>query len=147
MSEAQPTLSSVTVGDKLPPLTVDITSGLIVGGAIATRDFTPVHHDRKAAQASGLPDVFMNILTSNGLMGRFVTDWSGPDSTIKRIDVKLGAPNLPGFVMTITGEVTAKDEASGVVDVGVEGENDVWGMHMSGSVRVELVRESDAGGA
>ena len=133
---------AVKVGDKLPPLSIDITSGLIIGGALATRDFTPVHHDKKAAQAGGLPDVFMNILTSNGLMGRFVTDWSGPDATLKGIAIKLGAPNLPGFVMTINGEVTAKDDASGIVEVAVEGENNVWGTHMSGTVRVELPRNS-----
>ena len=133
---------TVAVGDKLPPLQIDITSGLIVGGAIATRDFTPVHHDKKAAQAGGLPDVFMNILTSNGLMGRFVTDWAGPDSTLKGVSLKLGAPNLPGFVMTISGEVTAKHDEAGIVEVAVEGENNVWGTHMSGSVRIELPKEA-----
>ena len=67
MSEYQ-TLScaDVSVGDKLPPLDIDISSGLIVGGALATRDFEPVHHDKSVAQASGLPDVFMNILTQPG---------------------------------------------------------------------------------
>lgn len=133
---------AVAVGDKLPPLQIDITSGLIVGSALATRDFTPVHHDKKAAQAAGLPDVFMNIITSNGFMGRFVTDWAGPESTIKGIALKLGAPNLPGFIMTVTGEVKAKDDASGIVEVEVEGENNVWGMHMSGTVKIELPQES-----
>ena len=133
---------TVAVGDKLPPLQIDITSGLIVGGAAATRDFTPVHHDKKAAQAGGLPDVFMNILTSNGLMGRFVTDWAGPDSTVKGVALKLGAPNLPGFIMTITGEVKAKDDNTGTVEVAVEGENNVWGTHMSGTVRIELPKEA-----
>lgn len=130
--------NSVAVGDKLPALEVPITSGLIVGGAAASRDFTPVHHDKKVAQAAGLPDIFMNILTSNGLMGRYVTDWSGANSTLKAIDIKLGAPNLPGFVMTITGTVKAKDDASNTVDVEVVGENNVWGMHMMGTVRVAL---------
>jgi acyl dehydratase len=138
MSTETKKYNSVAVGDKLPPLEVPITSGLIVGGAAASRDFTPVHHDKKVAQAAGLPDIFMNILTSNGLMGRYVTDWSGPDSTVKAIDIKLGAPNLPGFVMTITGTVKAKDDASGIVDVEVTGENNVWGMHMMGTVRVAL---------
>ena len=128
----------VAVGDKLPPVEVDITSGLIIGSALASRDFTPVHHDKKAAQECGLPDVFMNILTSNGFMGRFVTDWAGPDSTVKGIDIKLGAPNLPGFIMTITGEITEKDDDAGVVSVGVMGENNVWGMHMGGTVRIAL---------
>ena len=134
--------NKVAVGDKLPPLKIDITAGLIIGAAIASRDFTPVHHDKKVAQAAGLPDVFMNILTSNGFMGRFVTDWSGPDSTLKGIDIKLGAPNLPGFVMTVTGEVKAKDDASGIVSVAVEGVNNVWGTHMTGTVRVALPREA-----
>lgn len=132
------TYNAVSVGDKLPPLEVPITSSLIVGGAIASRDFTPVHHDKKQAQKGGLPDVFMNILTSNGLMGRFVTDWSGPDSTLKRVEIKLGAPNLPGFVMTINGEVKAKNDEDGTVDVEVIGENNVWGMHMMGTVTVAL---------
>ena len=134
--------NGVQVGDKLPPLELPITSSLVVGGAIASRDFTPVHHDRAAAQAGGLPDVFMNILTSNGLMGRYVTDWAGPDSTLKMIDIKLGAPNLPGFVMTITGEIKARDDAAGTVDVAVVGENNVWGMHMMGTVRVALPKEA-----
>jgi acyl dehydratase len=133
---------TVAVGDKLPPLQIDITSGLIVGGAVATRDFTPVHHDKKAAQAGGLPDVFMNILTSNGLMGRFVTDWAGPDATLKGVALKLGAPNLPGFIMTISGEVSAKHDDTGIVEVAVEGENNVWGTHMSGTVRIELSKEA-----
>ena len=128
----------VAVGDKLPPVEVDITSGLIIGSALASRDFTPVHHDKKAAQECGLPDVFMNILTSNGFMGRFVTDWAGPDSTVKGIDIKLGAPNLPGFIMTITGAITEKDDDASVVTVGVMGENNVWGMHMGGTVRIAL---------
>lgn len=136
------TYNKVAVGDKLPPLKIDITTGLIVGAAIASRDFTPVHHDKKVAQAAGLPDVFMNILTSNGFMGRFVTDWSGPDSTLKGIDIKLGAPNLPGFVMNVSGEVKAKDDANGIVTVAVEGVNNVWGTHMTGTVRVALPKEA-----
>lgn len=142
MNKTTLAFEGVSVGDKLPPLSIDITAGLIIGGAIATRDFTPVHHDKKAAQAGGLPDVFMNILTSNGLMGRFVTDWAGPGATLKGIDIKLGAPNLPGFVMTITGEVKSVDADSGVVAVAVEGVNNVWGTHMSGTVRVALPRNA-----
>lgn len=142
MSEYQ-TLScaDVSVGDKLPPLDIDISSGLIVGGALATRDFEPVHHDKSVAQASGLPDVFMNILTSQGLMSRFVTDWSGPDASIKSLDLKLGAPNVPGMVMTISGEVTEKDDSTGEVNVAVLGENNIWGMHMQGTVKLALPQE------
>jgi acyl dehydratase len=135
-------LAEVNVGDRLPELDIDITSGLIVAGALATRDYEPVHHDKSVAQAAGLPDVFMNILTSQGLMSRFVTDWSGPEAVIRSLDVKLGAPNVPGMVMKVTGEVTARDEATGLVDVAVTGENNIWGMHMQGSVQIALPVEA-----
>ena len=143
MSEYK-TLNSadVSIGDKLPPLAIDITSGLIVGGAMATRDFEPVHHDKAVAQSTGLPDVFMNILTSQGLMSRFVTDWSGPEAVIRKLDLRLGAPNVPGMVMTVTGEVTAKDDDSGVIDIAVMGENNIWGMHMQGTVQLALPKEA-----
>ena len=72
----------VSVGDKLPPLAIDITTGLVVSTALATRDYEPVHHDKAVAQSTGLPDVFMNILTSQSFMTRFATDWSGPEAVV-----------------------------------------------------------------
>lgn len=134
--------AEVSVGDKLPPLEIPVTSVLVVGGAIATRDFEPVHHDRSRAQAAGLPDVFMNILTSQGLMTRYATDWSGPEATVRSLDVRLGAPNVPGMVMTVTGEVKAVDRETGVVDIEVVGENNIWGMHMQGTVQLALPGEN-----
>ncbi|MFQ5668183.1 MAG: MaoC family dehydratase [Candidatus Binatia bacterium] len=127
----------VTVGMKLPELAIDITTTVIVAGALASRDFTPLHHDRTAAQAAGMQDVFMNILTTNGLVGRYVTDWAGPDAILKGVAIKLGAPNLPGDTMKMTATVTAKDERSGVVEVAVVGTNS-WGEHVSGTVTVAL---------
>ena len=135
------TPAEVSVGDKLEPLAIDITTGLVVCGALATRDFEPVHHDKSAALATGLPDVFMNILTSQGLMTRYATDWSGPEAVVESIDLKLGAPNVPGMVMTMTGEVSALDTRSGKVVVTILGENNIWGMHMQGSVTLTLPRE------
>lgn len=131
--------ADVAVGDKLPVLDIDITSSLISCGALATRDFEPCHHVPTVAQDMGLPDVFMNILTSQALMARFVTDWSGPEAVMKALNVKLGAPNVPGMVMTVTGEVTEKDDDKKLVKVNVTGENNIWGMHMEGSVSVELL--------
>lgn len=129
--------SQVNVGDKLPDMNIDISVSFVVAGAVASRDFTPVHHNRAAANASGLPNVFPNILTDNGLSGRFVTDWAGPDSTLKRVNIKLGAPVLPGEVLKFVGEVAAKDDATGIVDVKVTARGNM-GMHLDGIVRVQL---------
>ena len=46
-------ISQVAVGDELPALDVPLTAAIIVGGALASRDYTPVHHDRSAAQRVG----------------------------------------------------------------------------------------------
>jgi len=129
----------VKVGDALPELPIPITVTLVVGGALASRDFTPVHHDRAAAQAQGMSDVFMNILTSNGLVGRYVTDWAGPDAVVKNVAIKLGAPNLPGDTMKMTGSVKSRDEATGEVTVEIAGKNG-WGNHVTGTVRLALPR-------
>lgn len=128
---------SVNVGDKLPDMGIDINVSFVVAGAVASRDFTPVHHNKAAANASGLANVFPNILTDNGLVGRFVTDWAGPDATLKRVNIKLGAPVQPGEVLKFTGEVAAKDDANNIVDVKVTAKGN-WGMHLDGIARVQL---------
>jgi acyl dehydratase len=130
-------LSDVRAGDTLPELRVPLTTSLIVSGALASRDFTPVHHDRAAAQASGMPDVFMNILTTNGLVGRFVTDWAGPDARIRSIAIRLGTPNSPGDEMTIRGSVAAVRDDE--VSLALSGRNS-WGEHVAAVVRVSLPR-------
>lgn len=127
----------VPVGMKLPELAIDISTTLIVAGALASRDFTTLHHDKAAAQAGGMQDVFMNILTTNGLVGRYITDWAGPDVILKGIAIKLGAPNLPGDTMKMTGTVKAKDERGGLVEVTIVGTNS-WGDHVTGTVKLAL---------
>jgi acyl dehydratase len=135
------TLRDVSVGTALPELPIPITTTMIVAGALASRDFTPVHHDKAAAQTGGMQDVFMNILTTNGLVGRYVTDWAGPDAVIRRVAIKLGAPNLPGDTMRLSGTVRAKDEEAGVVEIQVAGTNS-WGDHVTGTVTVALPRRA-----
>ena len=137
MSRQTLRFESVREGESLPELSIPLTSTLIVGGAIASRDFMPVHHDRSAAQAQGMSDVFMNILTTNGLVGRYVTDWAGSDAMLQRVAIKLGAPNLPGDSMTFSGRVVARDEAERAIDVEITGRNS-WGNHVTGTVRVRL---------
>ena len=111
-------IDQVRVGDPLPALDVPITAAIVVGGALASRDFTPVHHDRAAAQAQGLPDIFMNILTTNGYVGRYVTDWAGPDALLNGVSLKLGAPMLPGDTLKLRGEV--KSAQAGRIEVNLQ---------------------------
>ena len=125
----------MNVGDQLPPLEIPLTRTMIVATAIASRDYQDVHHDPQLAQERGSKDVFMNILTTNGLVDRFVTSWAGPAAVVKRVRIRLGAPNYPGDTMTLTGTVSAVEGPR--VSVDVRGENSL-GVHVSGTVEVEV---------
>ncbi len=126
-------LSDREVGQELPESIVPITRALIVAGALATRDFQDVHHDAVQAVARGSKDIFMNILTTNGLVGQFVSAWAGPEATVRRIKVRLGAPNYPGDEMHLSGTVSGKD--GDTIEVTVRGRNSL-GEHVNGTVTV-----------
>jgi hypothetical protein len=129
------TLGEIEPGRELPPLDIPITATLVVGGALATRDFTDVHHDRDMAVERGAKDIFMNILTTNGLVERFVTDWAGPEALLRKVTIRLGAPNYPGDVMHMTGRVATVD--GDAVEVEIRGANSL-GDHVTGTVRLTL---------
>ena len=127
--------ADVHVGDELPTLEIPLTRTRIVATAIASRDYQDVHHDPGLAQQRGSKDIFMNILTTNGFVGRFITDWAGPDAQLRSVKIRLGAPNYPGDTMVLTGAVTRKDGAT--VDVALRGANSL-GDHVTGTVTLDL---------
>jgi acyl dehydratase len=134
---SQVVFERVQVGDRLPPLSVHVTASVIVAGAIASGDFEVVHHDVKGAQARGTPDIFMNILTSNGHVQRFVNDWLAPQGRIRSVDIRLGVPTFAGDTLKFAGVVKAKDEAQRTLDIEVTGTNGI-GQHVLASVQVAL---------
>ncbi len=127
----------VRLGEALPELAIPITTTLIASAAIATRDYFPGHHDMEAAQQLGSPHVFMNILTTSGLVQRFFEGWAGPAARFKDLRIKLGAPNYPGDTMTFSGEVVRTDAASREVDVALKGKNSM-GSHVTGTATLVL---------
>ena len=125
----------VQVGEQLPQLDIPLTRTLIVSTAIASRDYQDVHHDPGLAVERGSKDIFMNILTTNGFVGRYVTDWAGPNALLKSVKIRLGAPNYPGDTMVFTGAVTEK--ADGEITIALKGSNSL-GDHVTGTVTLEL---------
>ncbi len=90
----------------LPEWRLPITTTLVVSTAIATRDFQDVHHDRDLAQSYGSQDIFLNILTTTGLVQRYVSDSlraSGEDVDLAGIALRLGAPAYPGDELVFSG--------------------------------------------
>jgi acyl dehydratase len=131
--------SAPPTGEELPPFELDVTPTVVVAGAIASRDFMPVHHDRDYAQAQGAPDIFMNILTTNGYVARYVTDWAGPHAQLHSIAIRLGGPAIPGQPLRFTGRVTGerREAEERILDVAIRATNDL-GDHATGTVVLSL---------
>ena len=133
--------TGIEAGTQLPELRVPITATLIVTGAIATRDFQKVHHDKDVAEAAGTPNVFMNILTTNALVNRYVGEWAGPAARVGRINIRLGATNFPGDEMLFTGTVESVDGENVVVKV--IGTNSL-GPHVTGTVNLVIPSKGES---
>lgn len=126
---------SVSVGTKLPELSIYGDPTFIVSTAIATRDYQDVHHDRDKAQAKGSKDIFVNILTDTGLVQRYLTDWAGPTALIRSIGLRLGVPWYAYDTVTFAGEVTAVEEE--LITVKVVGSNSL-GDHVIATATLTL---------
>ena len=131
--------ADVNVGDELPELVIELTPTVIVSTAIASRDYQDVHHDRDLAHKKGSKDIFMNILSTNGFVGRYVTDWAGPSAVLRSVKIRLGAPNYPYDKMRLTGSVESKDlvDGEGRVELKIRGANQL-GDHVKGIVQLLL---------
>lgn len=125
---------SINVGTEVTSMEVPVTTTLIVAGAIASRDYMPVHHDRDFANSQGSKDIFLNILTTNGLCVKFLHDWAGPEAMVKKLSIRLGVPAYPNDPLTFTGTVTDKSagDGEGLVEVTFKGTNSL-GEHVSGT--------------
>src|ERR1700754_2346360 len=133
----------ITVGDEVTPLVIPVTASVIVAGAIASRDFMPVPHDPEFAKKQGSPNMFMNILTTNGLCVRFLTDWAGPEAMVKKLAIRLGVPAFPNDPLRFTGDVTGKTggaDGEGLIEVAFKGGNSL-GDHVSGTATVSLLED------
>lgn len=131
--------ADLAVGQELAPLSLDITATHIAAGAIATRDFMPVHHDRDYAQAQGAPDIFMNILSTNAHCSRWLTDWAGPEAMVRSLAIRLGVPLMPGTTLTFSGAITGLTEHGdeGRVEIEFRAATDI-GDHVTGTAALTL---------
>jgi uncharacterized OB-fold protein len=116
----------------LPDRVIDVTPTFVIASALATRDFQDVHHDRDRAVSRGARDIFVNILTTTGLVQRYVSAWA-PDAVVRAASIRLGVPCHAGETLTLSGQ--ALDEEV----VAVTGRCSL-GDHVTGTVRIERGR-------
>ncbi len=130
---------ALRVADEIPAMVIEVTPTRVVAGAIASRDFMPVHHDRDYANVQGAPDIFMNILSDTAYCSRFLTDWAGPDAMITNLRIRLGVPVFPGHTLTYTGSIVGlRHEGDlGVVEIELRATNEL-GEHVGGTAALNV---------
>ena len=124
-------LTDVEVGQELPPLSFDVTATIVVLGAIASRDWRPMHHDHDfAVHHQGLKDIFLNTPNQAAWFERYLTDWTGPHGRLGRVTFHMLGSVFPGDTMSFAGVVhrTEVDDtgcAFATVDVTLSVDDDV----------------------
>ena len=116
----------------LPDRVIDVTPTFVIASALATRDFQDVHHDRDRAVARGARDIFINILTTTGLVQRYVSAWA-PDAVVRAVSIRLGVPCHAGETLTLSGQALSEEVVAVTGRCGL-------GDHVTGTVRIERAR-------
>src|SRR5215472_16987679 len=96
----------VSVGDVLRPLNYTVSATTVVLGALATRDWRPMHHDKDfAVHRNGTRDIFLNTPNQAAWFERYLTDWTGPHGRLGRVTFRMRDSVFPGDTMAFEGVV------------------------------------------
>jgi len=108
----------VDEGDGIPSISLEITRNRIVMIVSATRDIFPLHHDPDFARSAGYEAPVVATAFLQGLLGRCLTDWTGPGGKIRKLSLNLKAPNYAGDTISAGGKVTRKymENSSHMID-------------------------------
>ena len=116
-------LGDVRPGDRLPDLSYDVTATTVVLGALATRDWRPMHHDKDfAVNRNGVRDIFLNTPNQAAWFERYLTDWTGPHGRLGRMRFRMKDSVFPGDQMRFSARVEKVSEPAdgcGWIDLSV----------------------------
>lgn len=111
---SDPLLTDVAVGDEVPPLSYDVTATTVVLGALASRDWRPMHHDYDfAVNRNGVRNIFINTPNLVAWFERYITDWTGPRGRLGQVRFRMKDSIFPGDTMTFGGTVDAVETDHG----------------------------------
>lgn len=133
---------TVGEGSSMPPLEFGpVTMTTQVMDASGTRDLYPIHHDRVFAKENGARDIFLNTMWYQGLLGRFVNEWGGPESFVRKLSFDMRATNCPGDTLTVHGKILKKYDQDGqkLVDLDVRIDNQDDSDTVTARITLELV--------
>ncbi|WP_169945162.1 hypothetical protein [Microbispora sp. H11081] len=131
---------NVEVGLELPPLHFDVSLTTLAKDVAGTRDIYEIHHNSEFAKANGARDMFLNTMWYQGLLGRYLTDWAGSNSFVRKIGFDMRGTNCPGDHLVVRGKVTGvrSEDARTLVDLDVSIDNQLQKDTVVARVTVEL---------
>ncbi len=101
----------VNEGDPLPDLMMPITVTRCAFMASASRDFAPQHHNTwYCHNKSQVREMFLGTHFNLGMLSRFMTDYGGPLSTVRRIQLQMMRIIGAGEDYMMSGAITRKWE-------------------------------------
>lgn len=121
--DAHRRIDSISVGEKLKPISIPVTLQRLVMEAGANRDFSLIHHDRNVARATGAPDAYMNTFFIAGMFERLLREWMGPQGNIRKItNLRMKVFNCVGDTAVFKGRVESIDVATHEVVISLSSE-------------------------
>ncbi|MEE2034258.1 MULTISPECIES: hotdog family protein [Rhodococcus] len=131
----------VVVGNKLEPFTFDVTYSTLAKDVVGTRDLYRIHHDPPFAQENGAPNIFLNTMWYQGLIGRIVTEWGGYESFLRKMSIKINSHGCPGDTLTVGATVVGREQVEDrlLVALDLTIDNGRRADAVVSSVKVELV--------
>jgi acyl dehydratase len=90
------TIEQISVGDTLPPLVHEATTTSIILGALASRDWRPMHHDRDFAQQRNGTRHIHEHAQPGRLAGALHHRLGRTPGAYRSLQVSYGRLNLPG---------------------------------------------------
>src|SRR5262249_13414085 len=128
MTTEQVFYEDVTVGDRMPTLTVTVDETQLFFFSAATYNGHRIHYDKEWARTvEGYDDVLVHGPLQAALLARAIGDWIGGRGRLVSFSVQNRAVAYPGQQLTFGGAITAKrvtDEGAGLVDLEIAGRRD-----------------------
>lgn len=103
-----PVWEDVVEGAEVPSLEKKPTTRQLVKYAGASGDFYEIHYDKDFAQSTGLPGPILHGALKSAFLAQLMTDWIGPQGTLKRLGCQYRGMDQPGASLTCKGKVIKK---------------------------------------
>ena len=130
-----------TVGETLEPLTFQVSYTTLAMDVAGTRDLYPIHHDPDFARANGVRNIFLNTMWYQGLLGRYVSEWGGSNSFLRKMKIDMKFNGCPGDTLVVRGTVIAlrtSEDGNQIADLEITVDNGDHPGAVLGSLSLEL---------